>query len=225
MKSKILIIIAGVVMFIYAIIAFSSIPAAAVIMAIGGISLFVTAFKRPKQRNEVVKAAPVVPSVPEVKQTIQQPVFPTPVALDAEMDTFRATGMSYHMDEFNKLRSQNGLYNLSKKDLIECGYINTRVFEYNYMCNAVTFEEEPTNQYDPKAIKVIADGHHIGYIKKGSTTHLRNILKNEIISVTADCGGGKYKCVFENHSGNYEIETGDAPHWFKIVIRFKRPAQ
>lgn len=35
-------------------------------------------------------------------------------------------------------------------------------------------EEEPTNEYDPKAIKILAeDGHHIGYVPKGMTDSIR----------------------------------------------------
>ena len=35
-------------------------------------------------------------------------------------------------------------------------------------------EEEPTNEYDSKAIKILAeDGHHVGYVPKGMTDSIR----------------------------------------------------
>jgi len=38
-------------------------------------------------------------------------------------------------------------------------------------------EEEPTNEYDPKAIKILAeDGHHIGYVPKGMTDSIREFM-------------------------------------------------
>ena len=38
-----------------------------------------------------------------------------------------------------------------------------------------TLEAEPTNQYDPNAIKVLAaDGHHVGYVPMDQTQHVRN---------------------------------------------------
>ena len=38
-----------------------------------------------------------------------------------------------------------------------------------------TLEAEPTNAYDPNAIKVLAaDGHHVGYVPKDMTDEIRN---------------------------------------------------
>lgn len=38
-------------------------------------------------------------------------------------------------------------------------------------------EEEPTNEYDPKAIKILAeDGHHVGYVPKGMTDSIRDFM-------------------------------------------------
>jgi hypothetical protein len=38
-----------------------------------------------------------------------------------------------------------------------------------------TLEAEPTNAYDPNAIKVLApDGHHVGYVPKDMTEEIRN---------------------------------------------------
>ena len=46
----------------------------------------------------------------------------------------------------------------------------------NYLGECVgTLEPEPTNEYDPNAIKVIAhDGHHVGYVPMDQTQHVRN---------------------------------------------------
>ena len=38
-----------------------------------------------------------------------------------------------------------------------------------------TLEAEPTNEYDPNAIKILAeDGHHVGYVPKDMTSEIRN---------------------------------------------------
>lgn len=38
-----------------------------------------------------------------------------------------------------------------------------------------TLEAEPTNEYDPNAIKILAeDGHHVGYVTKDMTSEVRN---------------------------------------------------
>ena len=45
----------------------------------------------------------------------------------------------------------------------------------NYLGEFVgTFEAEPTNKYDPNAIKILApDGHHIGYVPRDMTAEVR----------------------------------------------------
>lgn len=41
-----------------------------------------------------------------------------------------------------------------------------------------TLEPEPTNPYDPNAIKILAaDGHHVGYVPKNTTQSVRNFTK------------------------------------------------
>ena len=38
-------------------------------------------------------------------------------------------------------------------------------------------EEEPTNEYDPKAIMILAeDGHHVGYVPKSMTDSIRDFM-------------------------------------------------
>ena len=38
-----------------------------------------------------------------------------------------------------------------------------------------TLEAEPTNEYDPNAIKILAeDGHHVGYVPKDMTSEIRS---------------------------------------------------
>ena len=46
----------------------------------------------------------------------------------------------------------------------------------NYFGECVgTLEAEPTNEYDPNAIKVLAaDGHHVGYVPMDQTQYVRN---------------------------------------------------
>lgn len=44
----------------------------------------------------------------------------------------------------------------------------------------VILEREPTNQYDPNAVKVIVLGKHIGYLPKDSTNLVDKVLRAEI---------------------------------------------
>ena len=47
----------------------------------------------------------------------------------------------------------------------------------NYLGEFIgTFEAEPTNKYDPNAIKILApDGHHVGYVPKDMTSEVRKV--------------------------------------------------
>ena len=47
----------------------------------------------------------------------------------------------------------------------------------NYLGEFIgTFEVEPTNKYDPNAIKILApDGHHVGYVPKDMTAEVRKV--------------------------------------------------
>ena len=57
--------------------------------------------------------------------------------------------------------------------------------------SVITIEREPQNQYDPNAIKVLADGKQIGYIGKDFSGILAPMIDNEFRRFTAvvkDCG-------------------------------------
>ena len=47
----------------------------------------------------------------------------------------------------------------------------------NYLGEFIgAFEAEPTNKYDPNAIKILApDGHHVGYVPKDMTAEVRKV--------------------------------------------------
>lgn len=45
----------------------------------------------------------------------------------------------------------------------------------------VRLEPDPNNLYDHNAIKVFIDDYHVGYIKKGSCTHVLQIINSDQI--------------------------------------------
>lgn len=65
----------------------------------------------------------------------------------------------------------------------------------NYLGEFIgTLEAEPTNAYDPNAIKVLAaDGHHVGYVQKDMTAEVRN-------NFTLPCS---CYCYIGNNNGTY----------------------
>ena len=134
-----------------------------------------------------------------------------------KQENFLATGMFYHLGEFQKLGKPNPFYDYSKKELIDADIIDERVYEYIYTCHNIALEPEPTNPHDPNAIKVIVDGRHVAYIKKGSTSRVRKIMNAGIASITGEAHGGKYKCVYED-KGKYQVESGDESYVLRLTI-------
>lgn len=57
----------------------------------------------------------------------------------------------------------------------------------------VTLEEEPTNPYDPNAIKVLMNGEFVGYVPKDSTAIMNEVSKYAVVlhSVRKYGGGSR----------------------------------
>lgn len=105
---------------------------------------------------------------------------------------YRVAGISYHEKEILKLAKRNPDYKLSKAKMykkgIDCAY------KYKFHPKTVKLVPEPNNPHDPKAVKVIMDGRHIGYIKAGNCAHILNILKSgDIRRIQGEITGGPSK--------------------------------
>ncbi len=89
-----------------------------------------------------------------------------------------------------------------------------------------TLEHEPENPYDPKAIKVIIDGEHIGYVPKDKIDLVNGYLDNKTFE--AEIYAGDYKMVsYKDDNDDYygddpkrsdlEVESFTEP--YKVSIR------
>lgn len=129
------------------------------------------------------------------------------------------TGMSHHMDELMDLAAENADYSLPKKELVDIYSDGERIYKYAFSAGTVELVPEPDNPYDSNAIKVLVDGHHIGYIKKGSTAKVRKQMESgDIVSVSAQIGGGPYKQIAEDDDGEYSVERDESPYYVHIKI-------
>lgn len=59
------------------------------------------------------------------------------------------------------------------------------------------FIEEPDNEFDENAIKILIDGIHVGYVPKEQTKKVKSILNN-ITCTLVEVHGGKYKEVLND---------------------------
>lgn len=154
---------------------------------------------------------------------------PTPPC-STTVKTYHATGMDHRLESLLSLRVENTDYSKSKKGLIEDGLIEKRVWEYEFYPSKAELIPEPDNPYDPKAIKVIVDGKHVAYIKKGSCAHLlKAIREGRIEDIKCEIGGGNYKYIYEkeddegdgNGEPSYVLEKGSKNYFVWLYITEK----
>lgn len=207
-------------LFLYALILFLWFLPGAIICLAGSVTLLI--LNRPqKDRIQPTAARTSADRNPSAAaRTIADPVQ-TMIQSRYKQETFRVAGVTFYESAFMKIAAPNESYDMDKRFLIDHDMTCERIYQYDYVVRNITLVEEPTNQYDPNAIKVIADGNHVGYIKRGSTSRIRNIIKAGIISITAEAGGGKYKYI--DNDGH--MESGTAPHFMHLKITFNGGSQ
>lgn len=131
----------------------------------------------------------------------------------SKVETHKVTGVSFRENEILKLGLENEYYDLSCNELTELGYWDERIYQYEFNTNKVELLPEPTNPHDPKAIKVMIDDVHVGYIKAGSCSRIHNLLNDDkILKIECEIRGGKYKYIgYDDVKDSYYITKDTAP--------------
>lgn len=164
-------------------------------------------------------ARPVPTSAPSsAVNPAPQPSAPTPAPKKATTtERIHVRGLDHYTDNIKAVAWENPDYDLTKRELIE-QYPDEKVWQYTFDVKG-DLVPEPDNPYDPNAIMVQANGLCIGYVPKGSTSHIRKLMESgRIQSMHLDIGGGKYKEVYEDEDeeGKYEMDRGSRP--FSAVL-------
>ena len=145
----------------------------------------------------------------------------------SNIKTYHATGMEHYLDNLLSLGIKNEDFEKSKKALIDEGLVEERVWEYEFYPLKVELVPEPDNPYDSKAIKVVVDGAHVAYIKKGSCAHLLKVIQEERIEgIKCQIGGGRYKYISgewddEMENVTYTLESDSRPYFVWLYITEK----
>lgn len=192
-----------------------------IILAVKGIKLYK---KTPSQH---VQPQPV-PTEPVQPIETPAPVVSAPVAPPAPTNEegHKVAGLSFREDALAELQCENGDYSCSKRELVEMGMIGERIYKFDFYPIKTELIPEPDNEVDPNAIKVVVDGLHIGYIKKGSCAHIHKLLNSgSIEKIDIEIGGGPYKFIEEDWDdfGNsvYTLEKDTTPYYAKLTITKK----
>lgn len=153
----------------------------------------------------------------------------TPAKPRATFERHKLAGTSYHLDAIMALAQENPDYDLTKREIIDDGLTDERIYQYAFADGPVELVEDPGNEYDPNAIKVLVAGQHIGYIKRGSTGRIHNLQRaGRVLGVTAEIYGGKYKVVIcdddDDGTERYDLIKDETGYGAAIEI-LVRPEQ
>lgn len=147
----------------------------------------------------------------------------------AEFERHKVAGTSYHLDAIMSLAQENPAYDLTKREIIDDSLTDERIYQYTFADGPVELVDDPDNEYDPNAIKVLIAGQHIGYIKRGSTGRIHNLQRaGRVLGVTAEIYGGKYKVVLcdddDDGAEHYDLIKDETGYGAAIEI-LVRPEQ
>ncbi len=156
----------------------------------------------------VPNPVPVPSSIPDPAPTGAPAQAPKPEKNGISTERIHVRGISNYVENILSVATENPDYDLTKKELEE-EHPEERVWQYEFHAKGALVPE-PDNEYDPNAIMVQADGLCIGYVPKGSTAHVRKLMESgRVKSVWLNIGGGKYRGVYENDDGKYELDSGE----------------
>ncbi len=183
----------------------------------------------PHQKTHPITDHPAPRQIPETPDNIAPDPELSKIDVSQFLDKterFHVTGVSHYISSIDDLAIDNPDYDLTKTEMIDEALEEERIYEYEFSPNNVQLIEEPDNQYDPNAIKVIIDGFLVGYIKKGSCAHVRKLLRSgKIRDISASITGGKYKYLYSKYDYDkdkdvYDIERGKRDYHITIEVTY-----
>jgi len=176
-----------------------------------------------KETPSILISEPIFESPRPVTTPVKE--IPQPKKEPPKTKTFKVAGISSHREKVLNIASENSDYDMGKRAIIEAGLANERIYKYEFYPSKVELVPEPDNPHDPKAVKVVVDGEHIGYIKEGSRSHVLNLLSQNLIKkIDCEIYGGNYKILswdeFDDEDPG-EIEKDATEFGAKVIITLK----
>lgn len=110
-------------------------------------------------------------------------------------EDFVVAGLHYHKTAVHSLARANPEWRKISPPEDGC----KKVYRYRYISKPIELVPEPTNKHDSNAIKVLINGHHVGYIGASDNCHVNDILRSRDIKyISAYVRGGEYALVYPN---------------------------
>ena len=179
------------------------------------IALIVSGIRAKKQAKQAPVSVAPVPSSPVATLTPTPSSAPAPLPSPKPSDKkalkierVHVRGVNYYTKNIIAVGKENSDYSMTKQELAEY-HEDERVYQYDFIVKG-DLVPEPDNEHDPNAIMVQANGLCIGHVPAGSTAHIRKLMESgRIKRMELNIGGGKYKEVYEDEDGKYELEKGE----------------
>lgn len=117
------------------------------------------------------------------------------------------TGYNHYQDRLRSLLTEeNFYYTLSKAELFSIDYAgevdpDEKIYRYEIAECSLRIQHDPVNAYDPAALKVFANGVHIGYVPRAEFYTLKRIAAQPNLRMRVDIYGGSYKVLEEKEPG------------------------
>lgn len=135
------------------------------------------------------------------------------------IENHKIAGSQYYVENYISFLENDPEYKLDKKELIKKYPDGFTIREYKKGNFSVTLEEDPDNTHDSNAVKVLLNGNIIGYIKKGSCSHIKNLIqRKQIAKVDAVITHGNIKEYSLNDNGNLTYHETSGGSFIQITI-------
>lgn len=138
----------------------------------------------------------------QVEEPAQAEEQPATAASVETVKTYKVAGVTHYEKNIMHFAEENEVYSYTKKELVDSwtGLDEEKIWKYEFSTPTIELVPEPDNAYDPNAIKVMADGLHVGYIKAEDCAHLLECIREQRISrISCWIGGGPYKLLIEDY--------------------------
>lgn len=137
-------------------------------------------------------------------------------------EKIKITGVGHYADNIKSLMFENDEYSWSNKDLLDVYIEGDDIPEYISTATHVELIPEPENEYDPNAIRVEIEGVKVGYVKRGSCSHVKNLLNSPNFKyVMIDkfiYGNVKHVCSDENDNDYIDVREYDSPVVHLMIV-------
>lgn len=144
---------------------------------------------------------------------------PAEEPVSTKEETIRVAGISNYTDAVLALGHDNDEYEYSKKQIIENGMEDEEIYQYFFRTFPAKFVYEPENPHDSNAIAIYVANEKIGYVKRGETAHVRELIESgKLDSAYCDIDGGPFK---RYDSESETMETKDLNFGASVTMRIK----